>query len=237
VKVDPGDVILVGIDGPETPFSMVLIDPTLGNTPYHPCPAPMLSQTCIEALQHSCENGPQPGFFADPAVRLNAVINAVSATGHSQITSICGTDLTQPPNYQSAMQQLGQLISSQIGPGCLNSPVASRADGTPDCVVEDVTANPSGTTSTVEIPSCAENGNMPPCWQLNDLLSQYQSQGCVPPPGPPPPSCKLPLSCQPVTNPVDGKKQLASVSINRGGTPPPANTTARVSCATIASSM
>jgi hypothetical protein len=49
------------------------------------------------------------------------------------------------------MQQLGQLISSQIGPGCLKSPVASRADGTPDCEVEDVTANPDGTTSIAEI--------------------------------------------------------------------------------------
>ena len=120
------------------------------------------------------------------------------------------------------MQQLGELISSQIGPGCLNSPVASRADGTPDCEVEDVTANPDGTTSIIEIASCAENNNMPPCWQLNDLLSQYQMQGCVPPPGPPPVACKLPLSCQPVTNPVDSKQQLASMSINRGGNPAPA---------------
>jgi hypothetical protein len=78
---------------------------------------------------------------------------------------------------------------------------------------------------------------VPPCWQLNDLLGQYQMQGCVPPPGPAPASCKLPLSCQPVTNPVDNKQQLASVSINRGGQPPPLNTTARVACATIASSM
>ncbi len=233
VKVDPRDVILVGIDGPSSPVETVLVDPAGGNTPYHLCPTPMLSSTCIEALQHSCENSVQPGFFADPGVRLNTVIGSVM---NNKVTSICGDDLTKTPDFTNAMQQLGELISSQIGPGCLNSPVASRADGTPDCTVEDVTANPDGTTGSVEIPSCAENGNTPPCWQLNDLLSQYQSQGCVPPPGPPPPSCTLPLSCQPVTNPVDGKQQLASVSINRGMTMPPPNTTARVACATIASS-
>ena len=233
VKVDPQDVILVGIDGPESPVSTILEDPSMGNTPYHACPSPMLSQNCIEALQHSCENIVQPGFFADPGVRLNAVINSVA---NHKITSICGENLNQTPDFTNAMQQLGQLISSQIGPGCLNSPVANRPDGTPDCVVNDVTANPDGTSSTVEIASCAENGNVPPCWQLNDLLGQYQTQGCGPT-APEPPSCKLPATCQPVVNPIDGKQQLASVSINRGGQPPPANTTARVSCATVASSM
>ncbi len=237
VKINPQDVILVGIDGPESPVQTVLVDPMGGNTPYHNCPTPMLSSSCIEALQHSCENNVQPGFFADPAVRLNTVINAISSIGHSQTASICGDNLAMPPNYSKAMQALGELISSQIGPGCLNSPVASRADGTPDCTVEDVTANPDGSTSIVEIPSCAENGHMTPCWQLTDLLPQYMNQGCVPPPGPPPTSCKLPLSCQPVTNPVDGKQQLASVGIDRGANPMiKPNTTARVSCATIASS-
>jgi hypothetical protein len=234
VKVDPQDVILVGIDGPETPFQTVLVDPSMGNTPYHMCPSPMLSTSCIEALQHSCENTAQPGFFADPPVRLNAVINSVM---NHKTASICGDDITKTPDFSNTLQALGQLISSQIGPGCLNSPVANRADGTPDCTVEDVTANPDGSVTIKEIPSCAENGNMTPCWALNDLLGQYQMQGCVGPPGPEPPSCKLPLSCQPVTNPVNNMKQLASVSINRGGTPPPNNTTARVSCATIASSM
>jgi hypothetical protein len=234
VKVNPDDVILVGIDGPETPFSTILEDPSKGNTPYVACPSPMLSSTCNEALQHSCENAVQPGFFGDPAVRLNAVINL--ATNHS-IASICGDDLKQTPDFTNALRKVADLISIHIGPGCLNAPVANRADGTPDCVVEDVTSDPSGGPDTIlELPSCAENGHVTPCWQYNDLLAQYQSQGCVAPPTMPPTSCKLPQSCQPVTNPVDGKLQLASVSIDRGGQLPPKNTTAHVSCATIASS-
>jgi hypothetical protein len=232
VKDDPEDVILVGIDGPESPVQTVLVDPGQGVAPYRECPAPMLATNCIEALQHSCENSVQLGFFADPAVRLNTVINSAK---HHQVSSICGDDVTRTPNYTSAMQQLGQLISSQIGPACLNSPVVNRGDGTPDCVVEDVTANPDGTTTVRDVPSCAENSSMPPCWQLNNLLGQYEMQGCVPPPGPAPPTCKLPLSCQPVTNPIDNQQQLTTMSINRGGQSPPPNTAARVSCATIAS--
>ncbi|MCU1282857.1 MAG: hypothetical protein JWM53_6403 [bacterium] len=233
VKDNPDDVILVGIDGPETPFQTVLIDPGAGVAPYHPCPSPMLSQSCLEALQHSCENNVQPGFFADPGVRLNAVINSAA---HHNVASICGDDLAKAPDFSNAMQKLAELISSQIGPGCINAPVASRADGTPDCEVEDVTKNPDRSVVITEIPSCAENGNVTPCWALNDLLGQYQAQGCVALPGPKPATCMLPLSCQPVTNPVDNKVQLASVSINRGGVAPPSNTTARVACATIASS-
>ncbi len=236
VKLDPQDVILVGIDGPASPFQTVLVDPSMGNTPYHLCPSPMLSASCNEALQHSCENSVQPGFFADPAVRLNAVINSAA---NATIASICGDDLTKTPDFSNAMTRVAELISTHLKPACLDSPVASRTDdGTPDCVVEDVTSHPDGSApTTVMIASCAQNGNVPPCWQLDDLLAQYQMQGCVPPPGPAPPSCMLPLACQPVVNPVDNKPQLASVSINRGGQPPPPNTTAHVSCATIASSM
>ena len=173
-------------------------------------------------------------FFGDPAVRLSTV---VASAKHNNLTSICDTD------YTAAIQALGDLIISQIGAGCLNSPIANRANGNPDCVVEDVTALPDGTTMTSELPSCAENGHVVPCWQVIDKLAQYNSQGCTPQARAQPPTCKLPPSCQPVTNPVDGKQQLVTVSIDRGvdGTgkpnPAPAGTTANVSCATVASSM
>src|SRR5439155_19288530 len=98
---------------------------------------------------------------------------------------------------------LGDLIVSAIGAGCLNSPIANRADGTPDCVVEDVTANPDGSITTKEIPSCAENNHTVTCWQVIDKLAQYNSQGCTPPGTTPPATCKLPPTCQPVTNPLD----------------------------------
>jgi hypothetical protein len=235
VKADPTNVILVALDGPESPFETILIDPAQGNTPYHSCPSPILSSSCYMALQHSCENIVQPGFFADPAVRLNAVVRSAA---HSHIASICGDDPNKAPDYTSTMQKVGELISTYLRPACLNAPIAARVeDGTPDCVVEDVTAHPDGPPTTIPIASCALDGNVPPCWQAVDLLPQYQSQGCVPPPGPAPKSCTLPIDCQPVVNPADGKSQLVSVTINRGGQLPPPNTQAQVSCTTVVSSM
>ena len=216
VKTDPNDVILVSIVAPPQP---VAVDIKM------PCPDQPNTPSC-SILTHSCVAAANPKFFGDPAVRINQVVT--SAKNHNE-TSICDTD------YTAAIDALGNLIISQIGAGCLNSPVAKRADGTPDCVVEDVTANTDGTSTTKEIPSCAQ-GASPPCWKLDDKLAQYQQQGCVPRGQVAPMSCKLPPSCQPVTNPVDNTMQLASIGIDRGGAMPPANTTAHVSCATIASS-
>ncbi len=224
VKVDPNDVILVAITAPKDPVGVSITMPCADQVNTPSCPI----------LNHSCVAATNNMFFGDPAVRLSTV---VSSARHSNLTSICDTD------YTAAINALGDLIISQIGAGCLNAPIASRADGTPDCVVEDVTALPDGSTQTTELPSCAENGHVIPCWQEIDKLMQYQQQGCVPPGQTPPPTCKLPPSCQPVTNPVDGKQQLVTISIDRGtdstGKPnaAPPGTTAQVSCATIASSM
>src|SRR5262249_4982574 len=130
-KDDPLDVILFAIDGPETPFSTFLYDPAQGNAPYHACATPTLSGNCVEALQHSCENHVQPGFFADPALRIGSVVRAVGNC--SDVSSICGDDLSQPPDFTRAMQTIGDCISTAIQPACLNGPVVNRTDGIPDC--------------------------------------------------------------------------------------------------------
>jgi hypothetical protein len=224
VKVNPDDVILVTISAAADPVGVQITMPCADQVNTPSCPI----------LSHSCVAASDPThFFGDPAVRLRSV---VSSAKHNNLTSICDTD------YTSAINALGDLIVSAIGAGCLNSPIANRANGFPDCVVEDVTANPDGSKSTKEVPSCAENGHVVPCWQVIDKLSQYNMQGCTPT-APAPATCKLPITCQPVTNPLDGKQQLVTVSIDRGvdssgkPNPAPAGTTANVSCATIASSM
>jgi hypothetical protein len=225
VKVDPNDVILVAITAPKDPVGVTITMPCADQVNTPSCPI----------LNHSCVAASDPThFFGDPAVRLSTV---VSSAAHNNLTSICDTD------YTAAINALGDLIVSAIGAGCLNSPIANRADGTPDCVVTDVTANPDGSTTTKEVPSCAENNHTVPCWQEIDKLMQYTQQGCTPPGTPPPATCKLPPTCQPVTNPLDGKQQLVTISIDRGldatgvANPAPPGTTANVSCATIASSM
>ena len=240
VKVDPNDVILVGISAPSDPVGVTVTMPCSGQPTVASC----------STLNHSCIAASNPLFFGDPAVRLNTVIKSAK---NSNLTSICDTD------YTAAIQTLGNLIISQIGVGCLSSPIANRADGNPDCVVTDVTANADGSQTSVEVPSCVENNNTVPCWQKQDRLADYNAGNCFQ--SPLPSTCKLPSTCQPVVQaahlgdtpvpnctpnggPVSAANcELASVSIDRGvdstGKPNPAppGTTAQVSCATIASSM
>jgi hypothetical protein len=240
VKVDPKDVILVSIAAPPDPVGVTITMPCADQTNTASCPI----------LNHSCVAAANPAFFGDPAVRLNEVVTA--AVNHNT-TSICDTD------YTAAIQALGDLIISQIGAGCLNSPIKNRDDGTPDCVVTDVTTLTDGSTTSKEVPSCAENGHVVPCWQVIDKLTDYNSESCFQ--SPVPTSCKLPSTCQPVANAMHigdttpptcsgtGKAadpalcELATVSIDRGtdatGKPndAPSGTVAQVSCATIASSM
>ena len=128
VKADPNDVILVGITAPSDPVGVTITTPCAGpERAVVPHP---------QSLLHRRDRPEE--FFGDPAVRVNAVIN--TAHNHS-LTSICDTD------YTGAIQSLGDPSSRQIGVGCLNSPIEARADGTPDCVVTDVTTNPDGSQS------------------------------------------------------------------------------------------
>lgn len=165
VKVNPYDVMLVGIDGPELPTQTVLALKGTGNgvapsPSYVPC-GPMLSTSCLERMQHSCQNVANPAFFADPAIRLNQVIRAART---SNLVSICGDDTSQPPSYSTALQQLGESLATQISGGCLPAPPSSAND--PQCTVEDVTANADGSQTVVEIPRCDLARGRFPCWRL-----------------------------------------------------------------------
>jgi hypothetical protein len=213
VKVDPDDAILVGIAAPADPVGVTITSPCAADTTVSSCPQ----------LNRSCISTSDARFFGDPAVRLSTVIAAVKE--HAQ-TSVCD------PSDDAAADNLGNLVLSRVTVGCLAAPVATLADGTPDCVVTDVTANADGTTSTTALPSCAQNGHVTPCWQLVDRLAQYEAQGCTPPDQPRATTCKLPTSCQPVTNPTDGALELYTVDVDRGSAPPPPNTGTRVDCAT-----
>ena len=111
-------------------------------------------------------------------------------------------------DYKSALEGVGRQIVSVLGPACLTSPIGDLSN--PDCVVADVTTidgmdKPSG------IAFCGANGGVVPCWKLEQL-----------------PNC--PQLC----NPNDCKFQQVGVMIDRGGLAAPANTTAVVSCNTIA---
>jgi hypothetical protein len=158
VKVDPNDVILVGIDAAPDLVQIILSDPaTPGGQPYSQCGQlnEQSNPACVPVLQHSCQDSQQPVFFGDPAVRLNTVIN--SAINHGT-SSICATD------YTGALQTAAALIVSNIGGGCIPSCLTNL--GTPDCTVEDVTTNQDGSVSVNEIPYCDANGQPHPCWTV-----------------------------------------------------------------------
>jgi hypothetical protein len=204
-KVEPQDVFLVGITGPSTPVSTLLANPNpMPPGPYVQCGA-LMGTTCAVVLQHSCFANNE--FFGDPGVRLNQVINS---TVNNQITSICDT------SYKSAVERLGEKIVSAIGAGCITSPFEDPSK--PDCLVEDVTRNADGTTTVKQLPQCASGGSVnPPCWRLESK----------------------PLDkCTPICATEGAPGQHFGMTVCRNsacsGGDPPANTTARVACSTVA---
>jgi hypothetical protein len=206
VKVDPNDVILSGITAPSDPVGVHVESP---------CSEDASASECA-VLNRSCISATNVMLAGDPAVRLNTVVGAAH---NDYLTSICDTDDAH------ALRAFAQQILAHTSIGCLQYPVVTRADGTPDCTVSDVTANPDGSTTTTAIPSCSFSA--PPCWRSVDELADYDAEGCTPPSQT---TCTLPSTCQPVVNPVDGTRQLYRIIVERNGTPPPAGTTPDIIC-------
>jgi hypothetical protein len=210
VKDNPLDVVLIGIDGAEDPFQVILSNPgTQAGTPYQICA--QLNETsnppCVPVLQHSCVNPRQQQFFGDPSVRLNTVIRSVK---QNKITSICDDD------YSPALGAAAKLVVSALGGGCIPEQFPKDGMGNLkiDCVVEDQTQNPDGTIMKTEIPQCDATASMIPCWTIQPKDKCMGQNG------------------QPGISP-DG----VGLTINRGQTngmdnPAPAHTTAQISCAT-----
>jgi len=189
LKVDPNDVILVGLTGSSSVGAASKLVSTSGGS----CSAP--SATCEAVLQPGCVAPNNPQFTGTPAVRLNQVIEAGR---QRQLASICDS------SYSSAMQGLGQLIAGKVGLGCLRMPVDPSA---PDCTVADVTANADGSTTTTPIPRCA-GGDTQTCWQLDPAQceqlvcanagdpGQHFSISIHRNSGPQPPSTNIQTSCR-----------------------------------------
>jgi hypothetical protein len=121
LKDDPSRILLAALDAPDSSVQIIQVAVGTGNgkgaypnpAAYQPCPAPNTvdGKSCLVRVQHSCQNTLQPGFFGDPAVRLNTVVNAVTP---SQVTSICGSNLDQMPDYSGWLKALGATIKSRL---------------------------------------------------------------------------------------------------------------------------
>jgi hypothetical protein len=141
-------------------------------------------------------------FFGDPAVRIK---NVVHQAANKAFKSICDVG-----DYASALEDLANLIITNIKPGCLGAPLSEPSD--PQCVVEDVQTLADGSESVTTIKACAKTGGAFPCWQT-----------------------QASTLCPIVHNPLNNQDEQLGVVIERGpGGQPPPNTFARVFCSTIA---
>ncbi len=111
-------------------------------------------------------------------------------------------------DYKVALQGIGSKIVAALQPSCLSAPIKDETN--PDCVVEDVTIV-GGEEVRKSIPFCATSNGQKPCWTAKQVVN-----------------------CPKVCNPIKGTYQQFGVDIDRGGQMAPPNTTAQVSCATIA---
>jgi len=217
LKFSPNDdIILFGINAPETPFDVILAETDSGNgsgakPAYAPCSA--VGGSCAVRLQHSCQNRVAPAFFGDPPVRLNTVIRSIKS--HS-ISNICGNDPDAAPQYDETLKSLATLISNHIPEGCIPAPLKTLDGscdlGQADCVVEEIT---HGTTDTTRVvPSCARTPGVYPCWKVESKAF-----------------------CGSLVDGVPRSPQGIGVTVDRNGVAAPPNTTAQASCNTNATAI
>jgi hypothetical protein len=161
VKADPRDVILVGVMPPTAPFQVIDVAVGSGNglgaypnpAAYQPCPpgTPAGDSSCLVRLQHSCQNHVAPGFFGDPPLRLERVID--SAAVHA-VSNICGDDLDATPSFAGLMQNMGGVMTTGLDGACLGGLLPDAAH--PSCNV---------TVDGKAAVACAA-GDGGPCWSV-----------------------------------------------------------------------
>ncbi len=98
VKLDPRDVVLAAIDAPSAPFGTV------------PASTPEVCGQGVSScavLGPSCANPTDASFFADPAVRINALVGSAA---RSTIGSACADDA----GYKSTLVNFAQQITAAL---------------------------------------------------------------------------------------------------------------------------
>jgi hypothetical protein len=166
IKRNKQDVIVVGIDGKDPRFEVILAENnTGGGAGAHPdyVPCSTVGSNCLVRLQHSCQNQVQKAFFADPAIRINSVIDTVNP---NQVFSICGDDLAKTPDFSGALTKVAEAIGGLLAPGCIPAPLTSRDN--PDCIVQDFTTDDNGVDHVSEIPRCDLVPGALPCWRVEE---------------------------------------------------------------------
>jgi len=152
LKSDPGQVAVVSIQGPSTPYTVTWKAPSTSDTSCGAasCPWPVIAHSCTAS----------DSSFADPGVRTAEFVQAFGANG--MVLPICSD------NYGPSMDRVASLIKGMLGPTCIPGRVGiNPKTGGPDCKVTSHTPNGTGSFVDKTVPSCADNGGVPPCWSLS----------------------------------------------------------------------
>jgi hypothetical protein len=151
LKSDPAQVAVFSIQGPVNPYNVSWKNPSTSDTSCGAasCPWPMIAHSCTAS----------DGSFADPGVRTAEFVKAFG--DHGMVLPICSDNLAP------SLDRAASMINSLFGPPCLTGlgPDPARP-GQADCKVTQHTSNGLGGFIDSNVPACADNGGVPPCWQL-----------------------------------------------------------------------
>jgi hypothetical protein len=145
LKSDPNNIVVAAITGPAEPYGIEMIMQGADLEP-HP------------SVTHSCTQN--SGEYGDPAVRIQQWVQAFGSNGILQ--PICAA------SFAPALMSIADKIGGALGPKCVPGPFTINATtNQPNCRVVDRFGDPSARVDTV-LKNCADNGNTPPCWTLED---------------------------------------------------------------------
>jgi hypothetical protein len=144
LKSDPAKVFVATIAGPATPYTVT----------QRAAPVPDVGPW--PTIQHSCGGEGSPGGFADPAVRLSQLTQALGA--HGTFESICNADLSAP------LRDIATLMANPLGPACVPPPPAPGVS----CTVVDRWTDAAGVKQVAVLPACSDPTATVPCWSLVD---------------------------------------------------------------------
>jgi hypothetical protein len=149
LKKDANQILVAAITGPTTPYSIELM-------PYN------ATGENIANMVHSCVEN--TGEYADPAVRIKQWVDAFGDNPAPQ--SICAD------SFAPALSAIAQTLSAKLRPQCIRGTLRDADPSTPaldsECTVTDSYVNGQGDTVQSAVQSCAENGNVAPCWSVVD---------------------------------------------------------------------
>jgi hypothetical protein len=156
LEADAGRAVVASIQGPPSPYTVHWTAPSPADDSCGSasCPWP--------AITHSCTT--TDGRVGDPGVRNAQLVQDVGVNGLQ--LSVCDD------SFGPGLARVAMLINRTLSQACIPGQVASNAAGQPDCKVTQTSLNGSGQPmSPAAVPSCADSGDSPPCWQLQTTAS------------------------------------------------------------------